>query len=170
MCLAVRTSTAKPWPTSNVVIHASPGGGAEAPIQNAGAISARPLARHGTPRGASIQAAPASAAITVQSGGMCCCQSAPGSVAHAPRNSSCHCTSHVESWSCASTGKSAASRASGVITAETSGIASALASGPATEIWPKSSSAAGARPMVIAHCTRAHCASFDPGSVQPTAA
>ena len=36
--------------------------------------------------------------------------------------------------------------ASGVTTTETTGIATALASGPATETWPKSSSAAGARP------------------------
>ena len=60
--------------------------------------------------------------------------------------------------------------ASGVITTETSGIATALASGPATDICPKSSSAAGARPTVIAHWMRPHWTSFEPGWLQPTAA
>jgi hypothetical protein len=46
-----------------------------------------------------------------------------------------------------------------VTTIETTGMASALASGPATDTWPKSSSAAGARPMVMAHWILAHCSS-----------
>src|SRR6202008_2071379 len=45
----------------------------------------------------------------------------------------------------------------GVTTAETTGIAPALASGPATDTCENRNRAAGARPMVTAHCTRSHC-------------
>src|SRR5436189_277904 len=55
-----------------------------------------------------------------------------------------------------SAGKTAARRTSGVTTADTSGIASALASGPATDTWPKSKRAAGARPSATAHRHRGH--------------
>ena len=51
----------------------------------------------------------------------------------------------------------AASSASGVTTAETTGIATALASGPTTDTCANRNSAAGARPSVIAHCTCNHC-------------
>jgi hypothetical protein len=50
---------------------------------------------------------------------------------------------------------------------DTTGIATALASGPAIETWPKRSSTAGASPTVIAHCTRTHCATRDSRPVQP---
>ena len=46
-------------------------------------------------------------------------------------------------------GSTAPSSASGVTTTETTGMATALASGPASETWPKSSSAAGASPTVM---------------------
>jgi hypothetical protein len=63
----------------------------------------------------------------------------------------------------------AASSASGVITAETTGMASAFASGPATDTWPKSSKTAGASPAVIAHCTRIHCSGAGSAALHPVA-
>src|SRR6185436_895036 len=125
-----------------------PTAGAGEPSANAGSMRAMPAGRDGTPRGAISQTAPAIAAATAQTGGTCCCQSAPGSDAHHSRNTSSQLTSHSAASSRNRTGTTTASSASGVTTTETTGIATALASGPATETWPKSSSAAGASPTV----------------------
>ena len=46
-------------------------------------------------------------------------------------------------------------------TADTTGIATALASGPTIDTCENRNSAAGARPIVIAHCTRSHCLAME---------
>jgi hypothetical protein len=110
---------------------------------------------------------PHSASSVAQSGGTCCCQSAAGNAAHHSRYASSHSTSHCARCSSASTGSTAAASASGVITPETSGMASALASGPDTDTCANRNNAAGASPTVIAHCTRTHCRQRGSAWVQP---
>ena len=53
------------------------------------------------------------------------------------------------------------------MTALTTGIATAFASGPTSDTCENSSKAIGARPTVMDHCTRAHCTSHDSRPVQP---
>ena len=61
----------------------------------------------------------------------------------------------------AATGTSAASKASGVTTRVTQGMAMRLASSPTMETCPKSSKASGASAREINHCSRHSAASFE---------
>ena len=54
-----------------------------------------------------------------------------------------------------------------MITALTSGMATAFASGPTTDTWANRNTAAGASPSVIAHWMRAHCSAPRACAVQP---
>ena len=128
---------------------------------SAGRHMARPQQRHPAGTGATSARPPHSAASPAHSGGCGSC-----TTAHAHWSSHCSSSSSGASASAAPVhkgGHKAPSRASGVTTKVTQGMAARLASSPDSDSWPNSIRPSGASASEMRHCSP-HKASARAGS------
>ncbi len=166
VCVAVRTSTALPWPMSAASSSNWPGAGRGACHSSTGSSSGTPSARtgQGHPRIASstppsTPAAPAHRAAPRRTTPRRAAPPAaaarrPGPAPRAPR-----CPRPARTPRPPST--------SGVTTSVTQGMAARLATRPTSDTWPNSSSVSGARASVTMPCSRSRAERARPPAPAP---
>ena len=154
----MRTSTDSPCPTSSTTSSASPWRGSSRSGHSSGSHSSAASHLPGTPRGSSSQNAPASASGSAN-------QRASGShhsenrlSASQPNSGQLRSKHHAASrhaqppHPACSASSPVPSSDSGTTTRLHHGIATRLASGPASEAWPNSTAVSGSSPSVATHC------------------
>lgn len=157
-CRCVRTSTARPCPTSSTCTSASPAAGSSRSGHSSGNHNSTANDLPGVPRGSNSQNAPSKAntsAIASDSGthhnatGVCPSQTKPGQVSskHQPANRHAH--TPAPGWSASS---AVPSKASGTTTKVHHGIATRFANGPTNDACPNRLTVSGSRPTVATVC------------------
>src|SRR5690606_17125272 len=155
---AVRSTTAVPCPTSSITSSNSPGRGSARSGHSSGSNSSAASGFPGTPRGSSSQNAPSSASGSANHAASGSQHSATGPSA-SDSNSGHEASKQVAASrhagppqpGCSASSPVPAS-ASGTTTRLHHGIATRLASGPASEACPNSTAVSGSRPRVATHC------------------
>ena len=164
-CCRVRNSTASPWPTSSSSTASVPlaGGGTRYSSNgsNRQPPSARPLHDHGN-RASSVPASAASSSGHGNSG--TAYSGAPASRSTHHQNS---CAVQTAASRSHGHGSSAASKANGVSSSDTSGVPSALASGDTNGSWPKNSASGSVDASVTSNCTCSAVCHLPPGARRP---
>lgn len=152
LCVAVRTSTALPCPTSAASTSNSPAAGRGACHSSTGSRSGRPSARSAQGSRIASSTPPATPAAAIQAGAAATETVAQGQAASQPSSSPSIRTAQAARSH--SGGARLPSIASGVITSVTQGIATALAASPTSDTCWKNSSPSGASASVTTHCSR----------------
>ena len=152
LCVAVRTSTALPWPTSAASSSNCPGTGRGDCHSNTGTNNGTPKARTGQGNRKASSAPPNTPATPAHSG-------AAGSHSAAPGQEASHCSTATSGCtaapaSCHSGAHRVPSKASGVTTRVTQGMARRLATNPTSDTCPNSKSPRGVSASVTTHCSR----------------
>ncbi|MNN32327.1 hypothetical protein D3C81_1460480 [compost metagenome] len=154
----MRTSTARPWPTSSWCTSASPAGRRGNGGHSSGNSIRAPHRRSGNPRGDSTSNTPARPSTTAHQGAAANCQTGASSASQASSansSSSCAPASHSRLLPIHGNGSNRVpSNASGTTPILTQGTATRLANGPPRLTGKPSASSNGNRPSAIAHCAR----------------